>query len=117
MKMTLKKEGFKRSYPLYHLPLKAAWRINIYKRRHIKVGRVYNFSAGPAVLHHQVDGPAANAQKAGHTAQRQADDCAGRLRPDPVGGDAGLVQRVQKGAHRDYGQAGGLNRPHPVGIV
>ncbi len=37
MKMTLKKEG-----------------INIYKRRHIKVGRVYNFSAGPAVLPEEV---------------------------------------------------------------
>ena len=70
--------------------------------------------AEKVVQHHQIDGPAADAQKAGHRPQRQPyDNTDGKILNAP-GGNTGLVDRIQQRSRGHNRQTGGLDRSHRV---
>ena len=74
------------------------------------------FHAEEVEQHHQIDGAAANAQKAGHQPQHQANDNAECRVGNMLALDARLEQGVHKSANGDNGQADRLYHANRVGV-
>ena len=74
------------------------------------------FHAEKVEQHNQIDGAAANAQKAGHQPQHQANDNAECQVGNMLALDARLEQGVHKSANGDNGQADRLYHANRVGV-